>query len=141
MMERLLPQRFCPPSELGNPQKTRVSTFPQRRRLLLLNWTQLLNPRKSNVSTDSRPEPQKYWPKLVRSYATEAVVTRTKGGEASPKDAQKFLDNLQGRRETAETEPGIYRQTEITGDGFKVFELTSLLPKTGFAVHVTKMAD
>ena len=26
---------------------------------------------------------QKYWPKLVRSYATEAVVTRAKGGEAS----------------------------------------------------------
>src|ERR1035437_545306 len=58
MIERLLPQRFCPPSDLGNPQKTRVSTFPQRRRLLLSNWTQLLNPRKSNVSTDSRPEPQ-----------------------------------------------------------------------------------
>ena len=84
---------------------------------------------------------QKYWPKLVRSYATEAVVTRAKGGEASSKDAQKFLDNLQGRHETADTEPGVYRQTEITGDGFKVFELTSLLPKTGFAVHVAKMAD
>lgn len=84
---------------------------------------------------------QKYWPKLVRSYATEAVVTRAKGGEASLKDAQKFLDDLQGRHETAETEPGIYRQTEITGDGFKVFELTSLLPKTGFALHVAKMAN
>ncbi|MGA2360201.1 MAG: DUF6569 family protein [Terriglobales bacterium] len=84
---------------------------------------------------------QKYWPKLVRSYATEAVVTRAKGGEASLKDAQKFLDDLQGRHETAETEPGIYRQTEITGDGFKVFELTSLLPRTGFAVHVAKMAN
>lgn len=84
---------------------------------------------------------QKYWPKLVRSYATEAVVTRAKGGEASAKEAQKFLDNLQGRHETADTEPGVYRQTEITGDGFKVFELTSLLPKTGFAVHVAKMAE
>jgi len=84
---------------------------------------------------------QKYWPKLVRSYATEAVVTHAKGGEASLKDAQKFLDDLQGRHETAETEPGLYRQTEITGDGFKVFELTSLLPRTGFAVHVAKMAD
>jgi len=83
---------------------------------------------------------QKYWPKLIRSYATEAVVTRAKGGEASLKDAQKFLDDLQGRHETAETEPGLYRQTEITGDGFKVFELRSLLPKTGFAVHVAKMA-
>jgi len=84
---------------------------------------------------------QKYWPKLARSYATEAVVTRAKGGEASSKDAQKFLDDLQGRHETAETEPGVYRQSEITGDGFKVFELTSLLPKTGFPVHVAKMAD
>ena len=84
---------------------------------------------------------QKYWPKLVRSYATEAVVTRAKGGEVSSKEAQKFLDNLQGRHETTDTEPGIYRQTEITGDGFKVFELTSLLPKTGFPVHVAKMAE
>ena len=84
---------------------------------------------------------QKYWPKLVRSYATEAVVPRAKGGEANIKDAQKFLDDLQGRHETAESEPGLYRQTEITGDGFKVFELTSLLPKTGFQVHVAKMAD
>ena len=84
---------------------------------------------------------QKYWPKLVRSYATEAVVTRAKGGEVSVKEAQKFLDDLQGRHQTADTEPGVYRQTEITGDGFKVFELTSLLPKTGFAVHVAKMAD
>jgi sulfur carrier protein ThiS len=83
----------------------------------------------------------KYWPKLVRSYATEAVVTRAKGGEASVKDAQRFLDNLQGRHETADTEPGVYRQTEITGEGFKVFELTSLLPKTGFPVHVAKMAE
>ena len=57
MMERL-PQRFCPPSELGNPRRTRVSTFPQRRRLRLSNWTQPPNPRKSNVSTDSRPEPE-----------------------------------------------------------------------------------
>jgi len=73
--------------------------------------------------------------------STEAVVTRAKGGEASSRDAQKFLDDLQGRHESAETEPGIYRQTEITGDGFKVFELTSLLPKTGFAVHIAKMAD
>ena len=83
MMERLLPQRFCPPSELGNPQKTRVSTFPQRRRLLLLNWTQLLNPRKSNVSTDSRPEP--YFAicttltRLITFYAAKPLVAGWEG--------------------------------------------------------------
>jgi len=84
---------------------------------------------------------QKYWPKLIRSYATEAIVTRAKNGEVTLRDAQKFLDNLEARHETADIEPGVYRQTELTGDGFKVFELTSLLPKTGFTVHIAKMAD
>jgi hypothetical protein len=84
---------------------------------------------------------QKYWPKLVRSYAAEAVVSKAKSGEVDVKSAQQFVDNLEGRRETAETEPGLYRHTEINGDGFKAFELTSLLPKTGFDVHVAKMAE
>ena len=84
---------------------------------------------------------EKYWPKLVRSYASEAVVTRAKGGEASLAQAEAFLGNMQGRRETIESEPGIYRHTEVNGDGFKAFSLTSLLPKTGFDVHVAKMAE
>ncbi len=84
---------------------------------------------------------QKYWPKLVRSYASEAVVTRAKGGEASQSQAQTFLDVTEGRKETIESEPGIYRHTEINGDGFRAFALTSLLPNTGFDVHVAKMAE
>ena len=84
---------------------------------------------------------QKYWPKLVRSYAADAVVTRAKAAEVTTKEAQKFLDDLQGHHETADMEPGLYRQSEITGNGYKVFELTSLLPKTGFTLHIAKMAD
>jgi len=84
---------------------------------------------------------EKYWPKLVRSYASEAVVTRAKGGEASLEQAQAFLANMGGRKETIEIEPGIYRHSEVDGDGFKAFALTSLLPKTGFEVHVAKMAE
>jgi len=84
---------------------------------------------------------QKYWPKLVRSYASEAVVTRAKGAEVSTKEAEAFLSDMTGRKETIESEPGIYRHTEVNGDGFKAFELTSLLPKTGFDVHVAKMAE
>jgi hypothetical protein len=83
----------------------------------------------------------KYWPKLVRSYASEAVVTRAKGAEVSTKQADAFLADMEGRREMIESEPGIYRHTEVTGDGFKAFSLTSLLPKTGFEVHVAKMAE
>src|SRR3981081_235017 len=84
---------------------------------------------------------EKYWPKLVRSYASEAVVTRAKGAEVGEKQAQAFLEDMDGRKETIESEPGIYRHTEVNGDGFKVFALTSLLPKTGFDVHVAKMAE
>jgi hypothetical protein len=84
---------------------------------------------------------EKYWPKLVRSYASEAVVTRAKGGEVSSVQAQAFLADMEGRRETIEREPGVYRHTEVNGDGFKAFALMSLLPKTGFDLHVAKMAD
>ena len=84
---------------------------------------------------------EKYWPKLVRSYASEAVVTRAKDMQVSVALAQAFLENMEGRKETIESEPGIYRHTEVNGDGFKAFALTSLLPKTGFDVHVAKMAE
>jgi hypothetical protein len=83
---------------------------------------------------------EKYWPKLVRSYAAEAMASRSRDREASMKAAQAFLDTLDGKRETVEREPGLYRHSEITGDGYKVFELMALLPKTGFAIHTAKMA-
>ncbi len=84
---------------------------------------------------------ERYWPKLVRSYASEAVVTRAKGGEVSTAQAEAFLGDMEGRRETIEIEPGVYRHSEANGDGFKAFALTSLLPKTGFDVHVAKMVE
>jgi hypothetical protein len=60
---------------------------------------------------------------------------------ADQKVAQAFIDLLQGRHETAETEPGVFRQSEGKGDGYRVFTLTSLLPKTGFDVHIAKMSE
>lgn len=84
---------------------------------------------------------EKYWPKLARSYAAEAVVTKGRNTEASVKQAQEFLARLDGRHETVDSEPGLYRHTEITGDSFRVFELTSLLPNTGFDLHLAKMAE
>ncbi len=85
---------------------------------------------------------EKYWPKLVRSYAAEAVSTRrAKWRSADVGDAQAFLDDFDGTRQMVETEPGVYRHTEITAPGFHAFELASLLPKTGYDVHISKMAD
>jgi sulfur carrier protein ThiS len=82
-----------------------------------------------------------YWPKLIRSYAAEAVTGMPRKGVASQHSAQDFIDSLAGTREVVETEPGVYRRAEITGNGYKVFSLTSLLPKTDFTVHLAKMSD
>ena len=89
----------------------------------------------------STPLLEKYWPKLVRSYAAEAITGRTKMGNADAKMAQSFLDDLTGNRQIVETEPGLFRHTEIVGPAFRAFELASLLPKTGFDVHISKMAE
>jgi hypothetical protein len=53
--------------------------------------------------------------------------------------AQVFLDNLSAKRETIESEPGVYRTTELLGSDFDAFVLTSLLPNTDFNVHIAKM--
>lgn len=84
---------------------------------------------------------EKYWPKLVRSYAAESAFQSAKTATASQKAAEDFLNQMQGRREVVENEPGLYRHTEISGDGFKVFELASLLPGTGFDLHIAKMTE
>ncbi len=82
-----------------------------------------------------------YWPKLSRSYAAEAISTSYGGKLLARETAESFLAHLDGRREIVETEPDVYRRAEVTGDGFKVFNIVSLLPKTNFTVHVAKMAD
>ncbi len=85
----------------------------------------------------------KYWPKLIRSYAAEAVSARWHSVKMntppSAREAQIFLDDLSARTESVEAEPGVYRNTEIAGEDFDAFLLTSLLPGTGFNVHIAKM--
>ena len=86
---------------------------------------------------------EKYWPKLIRSYAAEAVAPKITPAivkmAATQEQAQTFLDKLDSKHEAIESEPGLYRNTEITGDNFDVFVLTALLPNTGFSVHIAKM--
>jgi len=84
---------------------------------------------------------EKYWPKLIRSYAAEALTRPANPGRPDVKMAQAFLDDFGARRETVENEPGVYRRTELAGEGFTAFSLTSLLPGTGFDVHIAKMVD
>jgi hypothetical protein len=83
----------------------------------------------------------KYWPKLLESYATEALTMPGAREETSIKEAERFLQNWQARHEVVDSEPGLYRQRELIGDKFKAFQLTSLLAKDAFDLHLSKMAD
>ena len=83
----------------------------------------------------------KYWPKLLQSYAAESLTVPGTPGEASMKDAERFLNGWEARHETVDSEPGLYRQRELVGDRFRAFELTSLLGKNEFDVHLSKMAE
>jgi hypothetical protein len=89
----------------------------------------------------STPLLEKYWPKLARSYAAESLTTSVIERQPSRSAAQDFLEQMQGNKETIESEPGVYRHTEVVGHGYRAFELASLLPKTGFDVHVSKMSE
>lgn len=89
----------------------------------------------------STPLLEKYWPKLVRSYAAEAITTRTEHKPVGVAEAQAFLDKTEGNREVIESEPGLYRESETIASNFKLFTLATLLPGTGFDLHISKIAD
>jgi len=84
---------------------------------------------------------EKYWPKLVRSYAAETITTQRTAKSVTVADAQQFVDRTEGNRQVIESEPGIYRQSETIAPNFKFFELATLLPGTGFDLHISKIAD
>ena len=69
-----------------------------------------------------------YWHKLLRSYAVEALARPTVRTVASREGASEFLRRLNGR-ETTETEPGVYRWSEITEGHLAEIELEALSPK------------
>jgi hypothetical protein len=69
-----------------------------------------------------------YWPKLLRSYAVEALSRPATRETASLDDARDFLRPASGRvRE--ETDPGVYRWRERTEGPTAEIELEALNPK------------
>ena len=69
-----------------------------------------------------------YWSKLLRSYAVEALARSSVREVASRDDADEFLRRLRGR-EQVESEPGVYRRSEITEGRLAQIELEALQPK------------
>ncbi|HLZ12786.1 MAG TPA: DUF6569 family protein [Candidatus Acidoferrum sp.] len=70
----------------------------------------------------------KYWTKLLRSYAVEALARPNYREAADRTDAEQFLISLRGVIKE-ETEPGVYRWREINRGRLSQIELDALEPK------------
>ena len=70
----------------------------------------------------------KYWTKLLRSYAVEALARPSYREVAGRGDAEQFLVSLKGVIKE-ETEPGVYRWREIREGRLSQIELDALEPK------------
>jgi len=81
----------------------------------------------------------RYWTKLVRSYAAESLTTGETREAPTASDAQHFLNVPAGGTETSEGDVGVYRYRELHSDGTETFVLESLLPGTGYDVHICKL--
>jgi hypothetical protein len=81
----------------------------------------------------------RYWTKLVRSYAAESLTEGGSHAAPSVADAQRFLDAPSGGTETSEGDVGVYRYRELHSGGTETFVLESLLPGTGYDVHISKL--
>ena len=81
----------------------------------------------------------RYWIKLVRSYAAEGLESGSAHGTASMADAQRFLDTPTHGTEDSQGEVGVYRCKEVKSGGTDLFTLESLLPGTGYDVHISRV--
>jgi hypothetical protein len=81
----------------------------------------------------------RYWTKLVRSYAAESLTEGEKHAAPTEADAQRFLDAPSGGTETSVGDVGVYRYRELRSGGTETFVLESLLPGTGYDVHISKL--
>jgi hypothetical protein len=81
----------------------------------------------------------RYWTKLVRSYAAESLTEGENHAAPSEADAQHFLDMPSGGTENSEGDVGTYRYRELKSGNAETFVLESLLPGTGYDVHISKM--
>ena len=94
------------------------------------------------VWTDLFADPDllaRYWTKLVRSYAAESLAEGETHSTPSLADAQHFLDAPSGGSESSQGDVGVYRYRELKFGKTETFILESLLPGTGYNVHISKM--
>jgi hypothetical protein len=85
---------------------------------------------------------RKYWPKMIRSYAIDAIQSRERTPTPKPPTydaAMRFAAARDGKM-THEAEDGVWQLTKIDSAAHVIFELTDLIPSKDILVHASKMA-
>jgi hypothetical protein len=83
---------------------------------------------------------EKYWTKLIRSYAAEALTGQeSRSSSPTTDDAERFLAIANSGPVSSEGETDIYRYSTIRSGDVESFVLRALLPDTGFDVHISKI--
>jgi len=80
---------------------------------------------------------ERYWPKLLRSYAVEALTRPKSSEQPAIDDAREFLKPLAGH-ESVETEPAIYSLKQVTEGQYVEVELEALRPMD-LTLHVLRV--
>ncbi len=85
---------------------------------------------------------RKYWPKMLRSYALEALQAMERTPSPKPptyEAAMRYADARDGKM-THEAEDGVWKLVKIEGTGHVIYELEDLGLKTPLILHTSKMA-
>ena len=82
----------------------------------------------------------RYWPKLLKSYAVDALGDAQKqdGGGATAADATRYLAERAGTVTTV-TQEGVYQLTKTEHRSYAVFELRDVALATPARLHYNKM--
>jgi hypothetical protein len=79
-----------------------------------------------------------YWPKLLKSYAVEAVGDNTSDKRPTVEDARRYLAEQNGTVSTT-TQEGVYQLVKKEQSAYAVFELNDISLASPLRLHFNKM--
>ena len=82
-----------------------------------------------------------YWPKLLMSYAAEALARPASGTKANVSLAEQFLHGLDGLTEQSARSTDLFQQVTLCGGGYRATEVRSRVPGESYVLHTALMSD
>jgi hypothetical protein len=80
----------------------------------------------------------RYWPKLLKSYAVDAMGDYTSDARPGAEAARRYLEEREGTSSVAGA-AGVYQLVKIENPRYAVFELRDISMRTPLRVHLNKM--